>query len=68
VFLAKAERVTITKSIRCCRDPKDDKFLELAVNRHADILITGDKDLLTLGTFENIPILKPSDFLYAFAR
>ncbi|MFN9059251.1 MAG: putative toxin-antitoxin system toxin component, PIN family, partial [Pseudanabaena sp.] len=26
-----------------CRDPKDDKFLELAVNGKADYLITGDK-------------------------
>ena len=28
-----------------CRDPKDDKFLELAVNGRADVIVSGDADL-----------------------
>jgi predicted nucleic acid-binding protein len=34
---AAAEAVTITEPIAACRDPTDDKFLELAVNRRADL-------------------------------
>ncbi|MCA6518021.1 MAG: putative toxin-antitoxin system toxin component, PIN family [Pseudanabaena sp. M110S1SP2A07QC] len=45
------------------RYPKDDKFLELAVNGKADYLITGDKDLLVLHPFRDIEIINPSDFL-----
>lgn len=43
-----AERVTTTRKVQACRDPKDDKFLELAVNGQADILVTGDSNLLVL--------------------
>jgi putative PIN family toxin of toxin-antitoxin system len=53
-------------SITVCRDPKDNKFLELAVAAGASAIITGDKDLLVLHPFENVPILSPADFLQLF--
>jgi|ERR1700733_4734503 putative PIN family toxin of toxin-antitoxin system len=43
--------VDIAEVIAVCRDPKDDKFLELAVAGRADCLITGDPDLLALHPF-----------------
>ena len=49
-----------------CRDPKDNKFLELAVAGNADCIITGDKDLLILNPFRGIKIISPSDFLIQF--
>ncbi|RYF76183.1 MAG: putative toxin-antitoxin system toxin component, PIN family [Comamonadaceae bacterium] len=49
--------------IRACRDPKDDKFLEVAVHGQADALVTGDADLLALHPFHGVPILSPADFL-----
>jgi putative PIN family toxin of toxin-antitoxin system len=49
-----------------CRDPKDNKFLELAVAGNADCVITGDKDLLILNPFRGIKIISPSDFLIQF--
>jgi putative PIN family toxin of toxin-antitoxin system len=55
-----------TESITACRDPKDDKFLELAVSANASCIITGDKDLLILNPFRNIPILNAVDFLNNF--
>jgi len=50
-LLAGAELVTIVERVAACRDPKDDKFLELAVNGRADAIISGDNDLLTLDVF-----------------
>jgi predicted nucleic acid-binding protein len=47
-----------------CRDPDDDKFLELAVNGHADAIISGDHDLLVLDTFRGIPIITPAAFVH----
>jgi putative PIN family toxin of toxin-antitoxin system len=38
--------VSVTNVIKACRDPKDDKYLELAVSSGASCIITGDKDLL----------------------
>lgn len=55
-----------TISITECRDPKDNKFLELAVASKASCIITGDKDLLVLNPFRAIPILNASDFIGRF--
>jgi putative PIN family toxin of toxin-antitoxin system len=49
-----AEWVEIIVPIVACRDSKDDKFLELAVNGHADYIVTGDADLIALHPFRNI--------------
>jgi putative PIN family toxin of toxin-antitoxin system len=50
-------------SLEVCRDPKDDKFLILALEGKADYIITGDKDLLDLNPFREISIVSPSQFL-----
>lgn len=52
-----------THAVQGCRDPKDDKFLEVAFNGRADVLISGDADLLGLNPFRGIPILSPREFL-----
>ena len=62
-FIQQSELINIEESIIACRDPKDDKFLELAVNGKADYLITGDRDLLILHPFRDIQIISPADFL-----
>lgn len=56
-------KIDIVQSIHACRDPNDDKFLELAVNGSADFILTGDKDLLTLNPFQGISIYKPVEYL-----
>jgi uncharacterized protein len=58
-----ADIIPITRTITLCRDPKDNKFLELAVCGAADYLITGDDDLLALHPFEATSILTPAQFL-----
>jgi putative PIN family toxin of toxin-antitoxin system len=65
LLIKEADMVEIAEPIAECRDPKDDKFLELAVNGKADIIISGDKDLQVLHPFRNIPILSPRQFLEA---
>ncbi|MFT4152875.1 putative toxin-antitoxin system toxin component, PIN family [Parafilimonas sp.] len=56
----------ISETITACRDPKDNKFLELAIATNASCIITGDKDLLELNPFRGIPILNAADFLNMF--
>ena len=63
LFARIVETVEITRRIEACRDPKDDKFLELAVNGQADMIVTGDQDLLTLHPFQRISIISPRAFL-----
>ncbi|MCF8253599.1 MAG: putative toxin-antitoxin system toxin component, PIN family [Bacteroidia bacterium] len=55
--------IPIHEEIIACRDPKDDKFLSLAWNSRADCLISGDKDLLVMHPFRNLPIVNPAQFL-----
>ncbi len=59
--------VTPNETIKLCRDPKDDMYLELAVSGNADCIISGDPDLLVLHPFRNIPIITPKEFLDRFS-
>src|SRR6266446_2643536 len=67
-MLAAAELVTIAERIAACRDPIDDKFLQLAVNGHADLIVSRDRDLLALNPFRQIPIVTPAAFVQGVAR
>ncbi len=57
-----AEFVPIIRLVRECRDPKDDKFLEVALNGSADLIITGDAHLLALHPWRRVAILSPADY------
>jgi putative PIN family toxin of toxin-antitoxin system len=46
-----------------CRDPDDDKYLELAVAGNSSCLISSDDDLLVMNPFRGIPIVTPTAFL-----
>ena len=55
--------IAVSSRIELCRDPKDNKFLELAADGQADYLITGDQDLLVLHPFQATQIFTPAQFL-----
>jgi uncharacterized protein len=46
-----------------CRDPDDDAVLALAIAAKADLIVSGDEDLLSMQRFEGIPILSPAQAL-----
>ena len=58
-FFDTSRRILIQETISICRDAKDNKFLELAVNGDAKFIITGDQDLLILNPFRGINIITP---------
>ncbi len=53
--------------VHACRDPKDDKFLSLAMDVGATWLISSDDDLLVLDPFEGTRILSPAAFIELLA-
>ncbi len=57
--------IEVKSQINICRDPDDNKFLELAKDANAEFLITGDQDLLSLTTLAEYQnqIITPRDFL-----
>jgi len=64
-----AQRVTPTQTIDVVKeDPPDNRILECAVEAQSDAIVTGDGDLLRLGQYGDIPIMKVSDFLRSVHR
>lgn len=61
-----AQWIDISVQIVACRDPKDDKLLELAVCGQAEYIVTGDADLIALHPFQGVQILTPNTFLETF--
>jgi uncharacterized protein len=59
----RGELVIPARKVTACRDPKDDKFLDVALATQTDCIVSGDSDLLDLNSFEDIPILRPAEFL-----
>lgn len=46
-----------------CRDPKDNKILALAAESEAEVLMSGDEDLLVLDPWNGVRIVRPAEFL-----
>jgi putative PIN family toxin of toxin-antitoxin system len=63
LVLLRGDEVEPDRRFTVCRDPKDDKFLDVAVAGKAHSLVTGDEDLLVLHPFEGIPIVRPVEFI-----
>jgi putative PIN family toxin of toxin-antitoxin system len=57
------EMVEIKSPLRACRDPRDDKFRDVAVEGRADAIVSGDLDLLALDSFQGVAILTPAAYL-----
>ena len=62
-LLREALLVEVTVKINACRDPKDNKFLELGVSAKAQAIVSGDSDLLDLHPFQNVESVTPGAFL-----
>lgn len=58
----RATLLTTSRRIRRSRDPNDDKFLECAVAGAAEWLVTADRDLLSLGMVEGVPVVDVPTF------
>lgn len=65
-LLVKLGTIRITAS----RDATDNVFIETAVVGNTECIVSGDKDLLVLGSYKQIKILKPAEFLklYGFDK
>lgn len=58
-----AEFVPVVQVVHECCDPQDDKILEVALNGRADLIITGDADLIAMNPWREIEILSPAEYL-----
>ena len=63
LILADAHFVTAVEKVTACRDPADDKYLELAVAVGAYGIVTGDRDLLSMSPWRGIRIMTAADYV-----
>ncbi|MFW6136405.1 MAG: putative toxin-antitoxin system toxin component, PIN family [Chloroflexota bacterium] len=69
LVMALSELVELPEPIpRICRDPDDDRLVACAVAGDADVIVTGDEDLLVLERVSDISILCASDVLRHLAK
>ena len=62
-MLGNALWIKIRGTVKICRDPKDDMILECAERADAEVIVSGDKDLLTLGAYRLTKIVTPAEYL-----
>ena len=67
-FLDRCTEVVIIEEVSVCRNVKDNKILELALNGTANLIITGDADLVALHPWRGIDILTPVQYLALEAK
>jgi putative PIN family toxin of toxin-antitoxin system len=58
-----ATRIQVRSTVSAWRDPRDDKFIEVAVHGQADAIVTCDRALLAMKHFGGIAILTPAEYL-----
>jgi putative PIN family toxin of toxin-antitoxin system len=63
VFDEYIDFINVKSKVQICRDPNDDFLLALAKDGKANFLLTGDKDLLEIGTFFETSIINFTDFI-----
>lgn len=61
-FIAKLDMIEPVSKIEVCRDPDDNKFIECAVDAKALYIVSGDKDLLDVQSYENVEIVTAAEF------
>jgi putative PIN family toxin of toxin-antitoxin system len=60
--------IKITGTLKAVpKDPDDDMVIECAVVAKASHIVTGDKHLLSIGTYQNIALIKATDFVNLFS-
>lgn len=52
----------VTQKADICRDPDDNKFLDLAVEGKCLYIVSGDNDLLSIGKYEDVEIVTAAEF------
>ena len=67
-IVASFDVVEISRKVAVCRDPDDDKFLSCAAEGKCLYIVSGDKDLLSVGTFEGVEVVTVTEFLERFSQ
>ena len=62
VLVSKLELIEPVTRVEACRDPDDDKFIGCALDAHAVYIVSGDKDLLDMGSYNGVEMVTAAEF------
>ena len=62
LFMASLEMIEPKTEVQASRDPDDDKFIECAIDAKAMYIVSGDQDLLDIGTYDGVIIVTAAQF------
>ena len=68
IIRSRLDMVEPKQRVRVCRDPDDDFLIALCLEGHANFLISGDQDLLSLKSYEEVSILSLTEFEEVLAK
>lgn len=64
IYFKDAIWVPITGLVRgICRDPSDDAIIECALKSEAELIVSGDKDLLVIKKYDRVRIVTPNQYI-----
>ena len=61
-IIAELHIIEAMSSVKASRDPDDDKFIECAIDAGAFYIISGDRDLLDVGEYQDVQIITAKEF------
>ena len=67
-FFRSLQSFEIESDLKICRDPKDDKFINCAIDAKAIYIVSGDNDLLTIKNFAGIEIVTAREFYEKYLK
>ena len=67
-FFSNLQSFEMVSDLKVCRDPKDDKFINCAIDAKAIYIVSGDNDLLTIKNFAGIEIVMAREFYDRYLR
>ena len=62
-IISRMHRIEVITQVHVCRDPDDDKFIDCAIDSESKYIVSGDRDLLSLGSYKDVEIMTVADFL-----
>lgn len=63
IMIAAMKLIAPVSHVHVCRDPDDDKFIDCALDGKCMYIVSGDKDLLSIGHYQGIEIVTVAEFL-----
>ena len=68
VLVSKLEVIEAVTRVEACRDPDEDKFIGCAIDARAIYIVSGDRDLLDMGSYQGVEMVTAAEFCERYLK